>query len=451
MTSTISRPHHHPRTDLGRRRARSRFDEVRAHTEALSEPLSPEDQTVQSMPDVSPTKWHRAHVTWFFETFVLAEHERDFAPFQDQYWFLFNSYYEAVGPRYARADRGVITRPGAHDVGVYRRHVDDRDARPARRPRRRHPRAAGRRPSSSASTTSSSTRSCCSWTSSTCSRSTRCEPVYAGTPSRGQRARRRSAGSTSTAGWSRSATRATGFSFDNELPRHRTVARALPARRPAGHQRRVARVHRRRRLPAPRPVALRRLGARSTREGWSAPFYWTEHDGVWLEHTLNGTWPVNPGLPVSHVSFYEADAFATWAGKRLPTEAEWEHAVVADGQAAPSTPRATSPTPRRSTRAAAAPAEPGVAPVAAGLRRLLGVDLLGLPPLPGLPPARGCDRRVQRQVHVQPDGAARRLRPDPAGPRPRDLPQLLPPRARAGPSPGSRLADGGAHAARAPQ
>ncbi|MEZ5097785.1 MAG: DinB family protein [Nocardioides sp.] len=104
----------------------SRYDEVRDYTERLAAPLSPEDQTVQSMPDVSPTKWNRAHVTWFFETFVLAEHEAGFTPYQDQYWFLFNSYYEAVGPRYARPQRGLVSRPGAHDVGVYRAHVDDR-------------------------------------------------------------------------------------------------------------------------------------------------------------------------------------------------------------------------------------------------------------------------------------------------------------------------------------
>src|SRR3954452_1982449 len=103
-----------------------RYDAVRATTETLAAPLSPEDQTVQSMADVSPTKWHRAHVTWFFETFVLADNEPDFSPFQDTYWFLFNSYYEAVGPRYARAQRGVISRPGIHDVGVYRQNVDAR-------------------------------------------------------------------------------------------------------------------------------------------------------------------------------------------------------------------------------------------------------------------------------------------------------------------------------------
>src|SRR4051794_12706076 len=120
MTTTPSSPARDPHALL------DRYAQVRSATERLAAPLSPEDQTVQSMPDVSPTKWHRAHVTWFFETFVLADNEAGFAPFQDKYWFLFNSYYEAVGPRYARAERGVISRPGAHDVGVYRDNVDTR-------------------------------------------------------------------------------------------------------------------------------------------------------------------------------------------------------------------------------------------------------------------------------------------------------------------------------------
>src|SRR3954454_3509707 len=100
-----------------------RYDAVRATTESLAAPLSPEDQTVQSMADVSPTKWHRAHVTWLFETFVLADPGPDCSPFQDPYWFLFSSYYESLGPRYSRAERGSISRPGAHDVGIYRGNV----------------------------------------------------------------------------------------------------------------------------------------------------------------------------------------------------------------------------------------------------------------------------------------------------------------------------------------
>jgi len=102
------------------------YERVRRLTEELAAPLTPEDQTVQTMPDVSPTKRHRAHVTWFFEAFVLAEHQPGFSTFQDTYWTLFNSYYESFGARYPRANRGHISRPGAQDVGDYRRYVDDR-------------------------------------------------------------------------------------------------------------------------------------------------------------------------------------------------------------------------------------------------------------------------------------------------------------------------------------
>src|SRR5437588_10132380 len=97
---------------------------VRGVTEALAAPLSPEDQTVQSMPDVSPTKWHRAHTTWFFETFVLRPHAPGYRAFDDRYGFLFNSYYEAVGPRHTRTERGLLSRPGAAEIGRYRAHVD---------------------------------------------------------------------------------------------------------------------------------------------------------------------------------------------------------------------------------------------------------------------------------------------------------------------------------------
>ncbi len=132
---------------------------MRSLTERLAAPLGAEDQTVQSMPDTSPTKWHRAHTTWFFETFLLERFAAGHAPFDPAFRFLFNSYYEAVGPRHARPQRGLITRPGVAEVGRYRRHVDRAmadvlDAGPPTREPRPGPTS-----SSWACTTSSSTRS----------------------------------------------------------------------------------------------------------------------------------------------------------------------------------------------------------------------------------------------------------------------------------------------------
>ncbi|MDF9714944.1 ergothioneine biosynthesis protein EgtB [Nocardioides sp. ChNu-153] len=310
----------------------ARYDAVRAHTERLAEPLSPEDQTVQSMPDVSPTKWHRAHVTWFFETFLLADAEPGFAPYEDRYWFLFNSYYESLGPRYSRPDRGLVTRPGAHEVGAFRRNVDERvravladaDEGTLRRllptvelgfhHEQQHQElllmdikhVLSRNPM---------------------------EPVYAGAP--GPLA----AADPGPMGWVdvegglvEVGHTGDGFCFDNELPRHRqwlepyrladrlvTNGEWMAFMADDGYAR--------------HELWLSDGWGRVKAEGWRAPFYWTERDGAWFEHTLHGTRPVDPTLPVAHVSFYEADAFASWAGARLPSEAEWEHAVVTDGQA----------------------------------------------------------------------------------------------------------------------
>jgi hypothetical protein len=100
------------------------YTDVRATTERLAAPLSAEDQTVQSMPDVSPTKWHRAHVTWFFETFILGPNDSSYRPFHDDYAYIFNSYYEALGERHPRSERGLISRPGIHEIAQYRSSVD---------------------------------------------------------------------------------------------------------------------------------------------------------------------------------------------------------------------------------------------------------------------------------------------------------------------------------------
>lgn len=307
----------------------SRFEEVRGYTESLAAPLSPEDQTVQSMPDVSPTKWHRAHVTWFFETFLLAEHQPGFTPYEEKYWFLFNSYYESLGPRYSRPDRGLITRPGVHEVGDYRTAVDTRvrdlvaglddgtleKIAPTIELGFHHEQqhqelllmdikhVLSRNP---------------------------LQPTYAGAPVQG--------GEPGALGWLdvegglvEVGHRGEGFSFDNELPPHRqwlepyrvadrlvTNGEWLEFMADGGYAR--------------AELWLSDGFARIKADGWDSPLYWTQLDGVWFEHTLHGTWPVDPDLPVTHVSHYEADAYASWAGKRLPTEGEWEHAVRVDGQ-----------------------------------------------------------------------------------------------------------------------
>lgn len=311
-------------TPLDPTRALARYDEVRAHTERLAEPLSPEDQTVQSMPDVSPTKWHRAHVTWFFETFVLADHETGFSPYQDQYWFLFNSYYEQVGPRYSRPLRGVISRPGAHDVGDYRSNVDDRmrdlldsldDGAFAKlaptvelgfHHEQQHQELLLMDIKHVLSLNP-------------------LQPAYAGVPS--------TPGHTDPAGWLEFdggiveiGSAGGGFCFDNELPRHEQLLQPyrLADRLVTNGEWQEFIADGGYRRPE---LWLSDGWGRVQEEGWDAPFYWREADGVWLEHTLHGTFPVDPALPVCHVSHYEADAYATWAGKRLPTEAEWEHAA----------------------------------------------------------------------------------------------------------------------------
>jgi ergothioneine biosynthesis protein EgtB len=304
---------------------RARYADVRAATMALAAPLSAEDQLVQSMPDASPTKWHLAHTTWFFETFVLARFAPGHRPVDARYAYLFNSYYEALGPRQPRPRRGALTRPSLGEVHAYREAIDRRmeafledpppgteealartelglqheqqhqeliltdihhalwsnPLRPAYMARANPPTVASR----------------------PLSNRDRWIPHPGGLVEIGQ------AGD--------------GFSFDNEQPRHREYLEAFAlARGPVTTGEYLAFVED---GGYERPDLWLSDGwAAVNAQGWTSPFYWERADGRWSEFTLAGLRPLDLDAPVSHVSHYEADAYARWAGARLPTEAEWE-------------------------------------------------------------------------------------------------------------------------------
>ena len=316
-----------PAAHEDREAACARYRAVRGMTGEIAAPLSAEDQQIQSMPDVSPTKWHQAHVTWFFETFLLLPHLDGYAPFHPDFGYLFNSYYEGVGPRHARPARGLLSRPPLAQVFAYRAHVDDAMERLIRetaterwaalvplfllglnheqqhqelmltdikhvfsvnpqKPRYHEPSPAPQRNSEAPEI--------------------RWLGHAGGVVELGHDGR--------------------DFGFDNEFPRHRTWIEDFEI--------------------ASRPVTNREFldfiedggyasarhwlsdGWTTVRErGWQAPIYWRQADGAWLEFTLSGERSLDPAAPVCHLSFYEADAFARWAGARLPGEAEWEVAA----------------------------------------------------------------------------------------------------------------------------
>ena len=298
-----------------------RFRSVRRLTETLAEPLSPEDQTVQSMPDASPTKWHLAHTTWFFETFLLKPQLAGYRPFDPAYEYLFNSYYEAVGPRHPRPQRGMITRPGVDEILAYRRHVTEAmapliDSGPGnatdlielglhheqqhqelilmdiKHALSMNPLFPAYAPERAPETTGARLR----WLD---FEGGLVEMGHAGPGSGG------------------------GFAFDNEGPRHRTWVDpfALATRLVTSSEYEAFMADGGYR----RPEFWLSAGWDCVRQhGWEAPLYWHE-DGVF---TLAGLRPRRPEEPVCHVSFYEAAAYAKWAGKRLPREAEWEIAAA---------------------------------------------------------------------------------------------------------------------------
>jgi ergothioneine biosynthesis protein EgtB len=307
---------------------------VRALTETLASPLSPEDQTVQSMPDVSPTKWHLGHTSWFFETFLLGPELPGYRPAHPAFHYLFNSYYETVGPRHARAERGLITRPGVAEVANYRRHVD-------RAMEVLVAAALGQEVLDLVELGIHHEQQHQELLLMDIKHVLSCNPLrpaYVATPVD-------TADEPAKAGWIEHqggpvdvGYDGTGFAFDNESPRHLShlVPFAVAARpvtcgewlafmEDGGYE---------------RPELWLSDGwAAVQQQRWTAPLYWSSPgspgpDGAaregWRQFTLAGELPLQETEPVCHISYYEADAFARWAGCRLPTEHEWE--AVATGR-----------------------------------------------------------------------------------------------------------------------
>jgi ergothioneine biosynthesis protein EgtB len=326
ISSRIGAPSHSPLAPSTDRRDYSLVDQyraVRARTERLAWPLSHEDQAVQSMPDASPTKWHRAHTTWFFETFVLMPHLSGYRLFDAAFAFIFNSYYDAVGPRHPRARRGLLTRPTASAVGAYRAHVDAAMERllEAETEELRNLVVLGLNHEQQHQ----------ELLLTDIKHAFAQSPLF---PAYAPTARQMEpAAPLAPAGWWRlpGGVHIIGhdgmaFAFDNEAPAHGILLYgASIADRPVSNGEFRQFIEDR---GYHRPELWLSDGWSCKADaGWEAPGYWCRDGRAWRVFTLHGLQPVRDDEPVCHVSFYEAAAYAEWAGARLPSEGEWEVAA----------------------------------------------------------------------------------------------------------------------------
>ncbi len=312
--------------DNGRESLVEHYRGVRQSTVELCQPLVTEDYVVQTIPEASPPRWHLAHVTWFFETFLLKPFGTNYRPFHPLFEYLFNSYYNSVGAQWPRPRRGDLSRPTVEEVYAYRTYVDE------------------------AIVALLGSAKASEWSEITwrlqlglnheqqhqellltdVKQNLSLNPLHPAYSEALPEPSRRSAPALSWIGFEGGETRVGysggGFAYDNEKPRHRVLLEDFRlASRPITNGEFLAFVEE---GGYSEPTLWLSDGWSAVQaHGWNAPLHWQRIDGEWLEYTLAGLRPLNPNEPVSHVSYFEADAYAAWAGKRLPTEQEWEHAA----------------------------------------------------------------------------------------------------------------------------